>query len=64
MEGEEVECLLQTSTFPIGVFMASGKDMEQAKNEAARYHPSYVLFSTESAVLNDFLRLNKGLRRS
>jgi hypothetical protein len=22
------------------------------------------LFSTESAVLNDFLRLNKGLRRS
>ncbi len=36
MEGEEVECLLQTSTFPIGVFMASGRDMEQAKNQAAR----------------------------
>jgi hypothetical protein len=36
MEGEEVECLLQTSTFPVGVFMAIGRDMEQAKNEAAR----------------------------
>ncbi len=36
IEREKVECLLQTSTFPVGVFMASGRDMEQAKNEAAR----------------------------
>ena len=47
-EEGEVQCLVQVSTLPIAVCYAVGPDMDTAKNDAARYSITLLVYIEEN----------------